>query len=209
VQFVNVGWNHSDREGLQIMYEAIVDKYLGLMEFDGEKSKLSIAGTAVSFHCDKFNTRILKNFEDVMGYSRAGEMLAKMAQKTTYDAMKYVLNETDAGANIKALGEKEQLEAFLEILSALAYGSIKLVEYGDNLITFQSEHSYLAEGWLENKKRWKLDEREGPACHDIRGHLSAIIALIKGKPFDAYTVQEITCRAHQDAANCKFIAEVN
>ena len=132
-----------------------------------------------------------------------------MAQKTTYDAMKYVLNETDVGIDIKALGKKEQLEAFLEILSALAYGSIELVKFEDKMITFQSKHSYLAEGWIENKKKWKLDEREGPACHDIRGHLSAIIALIEKKPFDAYTVQEVSCRVYKDAAVCKFVAEVN
>lgn len=191
------------------MYEAIVDKYLGLKEFDQKKSKLSIAGTPVSYHCDKFNTRILKNLEDVMGYARAGEMLSKMAQKTTYDSMKYVLDETEVGADIKTLGKKEQLEAFLEILSALAYGSIELVEYSTNLSTFQSKHSYLAEGWLENKKSWKLDEREGPACHDIRGHLSAIMALVEEKPIEAYSVKEITCRTYENAPICKFIAEVN
>lgn len=190
-------------------YDAIVGKYLGLLEFDQEKSKLSIAGTAVSYHCDKFNTRILKNLEDVMGYKRAGEMLSKMAAKTTYDAMKYVLNETEAGSDIKTLTKKEQIEAFLEILKALAYGSIELVEYDSSKAIFQSKHSYLAEGWLENEKRWKLDLREGPACHDIRGHLSAIMAMVEGKPLNTFTVQETSCRTFEDSPVCKFVAEVN
>lgn len=189
-------------------YDEIVAKYLGLMEFDASRSNLSIAGTAVSFHCDKFNTRILKNLEDVMGYERAAQMLCNMAEKTTYDALKYVLDETDAGKDIKALPKKEQVEAFLDLFKALAYGAIVINEYSADRAVFSSDHSYLAEGWLENQERWNLDEREGPACHDIRGHLAAVMALVEDKAPDAYAVVETSCRAFKDGKVCEFIAEV-
>ena len=189
-------------------YDAIVSKYLGLQKFDYSTSELSIAGTAVSFHCDKFNTRILKNLEDVMGYDKAASMLFEKAQKTTYDSFKHIMDETEVGQDINAFSKKEQIEAFLEIFKALAYGAIKIVEYSPERSVFSSEHAYLAEGWLENKKKWMLDERDGPACHDIRGHLAAVMALVEGKHFDAYTVKETQCRSFEDGTICEFVAEV-
>ena len=195
-------------KGASMKYDAIVDKYLGLLKHDYTTSELSIAGTAVAFHCDKFNTRILKNLEDVMGFDKAAKMLFEMARLTTYNSFKNIMETTEAGQDIKALSKKEQIEAFLEIFKALAYGAIVNVEYTPERSLFSSEHSYLAEGWLENKRSWKLDAREGPSCHDIRGHLAAVMAIVEGKSVDAYTVSETQCRSFKDGSICEFVAEV-
>jgi predicted hydrocarbon binding protein len=186
----------------------IVNAFLGTLAFDKQTSQLGLGGAAVAFHCDKFNTRILKNFEDVIGYEGGGELLFRMAERTTYSALERFLCAGPAASVFGALDLRGRLEAIFELFKALAYGAVEIVELSPEKARFTSKTSYLAEGWLENKSRWNLDEREGPACHDIRGHLAAAMALSTGKPQGSYRTRETQCRAYKNATICEFVVEV-
>lgn len=185
----------------------LADRLFSTMTFDKERSRLEIGGAEVSFHCDKFNTRILKNFEDVMGYEEGGRLLSACAESTTYDSLQRFLGEGEAGVAFQALGLAERLEAIFEMFKVLAYGAIAVQTATPESARFTSASSYLAEGWLENQARWHLDEREGPACHDICGHIAAAMAVATGKPAGSYRVKETRCRAYKGATECEFLAE--
>ncbi len=190
-------------------HEALVNAYLATLKHDQDRSRLELGGIEVSFHCDKFNTRILKNFEDVMGYHEGGKVLASCAEATTYEALRKFLGAGEAAAIFAPLPLGARLEAIFELFKVLAYGAVETLEASPEGARFMSRTSYLAEGWLENKERWHLDEREGPACHDIRGHLAAAMAIATGKPQGSFKVQETKCRAFKGADVCEFVVEVN
>lgn len=187
-------------------HEALVKAYLDTMAFDQEKSTLSLGGTPVSFHCDKFNTRILKNIEDVMGYEDGSRLLKKWAAQTTYEALTRFLVEGPGAAHFSGLDPKARLEAIFELFKVLAYGAVKIVSVDEKKAVFSSATSYLAEGWLENKKNWGWETRHGPACHDLAGHLVAAMALAYGKPFTAYAARETSCRT-EGHPECVFEVE--
>ncbi len=186
----------------------LVDTYLSTLTFDPAKSRLEIAGGPVAFHCDKFNTRILKNFEDVIGYERGGDLLYRMAECTTYASLQRFLCAGAGAPFFSGLELRARVDAALELFKVRAYGAVEIADFAPEKIRFTSKTSYLAAGWLENKERWNLDEREGPACHDIRGHLAAALAVATGKPVGAYRVVETQCRAYKNAPICEFVAEV-
>lgn len=189
-------------------HQALVDSYLATLSFDRERSRLQIGGVEVSFHCDKFNTRVLKNFEDVMGYEQGGQLLFESAAATSHAALSRFLLAGPGAAAFTPLDFHARLEAAAELFKVLAYGAIEIVSATPLKAVFRSRTSYLAEGWLENKDRWNLDEREGPACHDIRGHLAAALAVAAGRPWSGYRVVETQCRAYKNAPVCEFVAEV-
>jgi hypothetical protein len=181
---------------------------LATMAFDSALSRLSLAGTDVSFHCDKFNTRILKNLEDVMGYEAGARVLRETAAQSSRDLLARFLNEPCLSGTWQALDLRSRLEAILELFKVMAFGAIRVVDIHQTGATFASPTSYLAEGWIENRDRWRLDAREGPACHDICGHLAAAVSLTHDVPLARVTVTEQACRAFRDARECEFIAEV-
>jgi len=189
-------------------YETISNAYLSTLAFDPERSRLQIGGSEVSFHCDKFNTRILKNFEDIMGYQEGGQLLFEASEHTTYDMLNAFLSQPPASTEFATLDLRQRLEAIFELFKVLAYGAITVKTATAEQACFSSATSYLAEGWLENQERWHLDEREGPACHDIRGHLAAAMALAVGKPRGSYKVSETECRVYKNGRSCEFAAEV-
>jgi hypothetical protein len=193
------------REG-KVSHDGIVKAFLDTLGFDGSKSILTIGGTDVAFHCDKFNTRILKNIEDVMGYEEGSLLLKKWASQTTYAAFRKFLSEGSGSAGFSTLDAKGKLEAQLEMFKVLAYGAVRITKFNAESCVFSSRTSYLAEGWLENKAAWGWGLRMGPACHDMCGHLSAAMSLAFGKPEGAYVVQETACRT-MGADECVFEAE--
>jgi hypothetical protein len=160
-----------------------------------DRSRLMIGGTEMAFHCDKFNTRICKNLEDAS------------AEQTTHAFLTQFLDDGDRKAQFEALSPQERLQTIFGIFKVLAYGALEIVELSEEKSVFRSASTYLSEGWRENQKRWRWVDREDPACHDIRGHLSAAMALAFDKPVGSYDLVETKCRAMgQDA--CEFVAEV-
>jgi hypothetical protein len=172
-----------------------------------DRSRLMIGGTEMAFHCDKFNTRICKNLEDVLGVEEGGELLRASAEQTTHAFLTQFLDDGDRKAQFEALSPQERLQTIFGIFKVLAYGALEIVELSEEKSVFRSASTYLSEGWRENQKRWRWVDREDPACHDIRGHLSAAMALAFDKPVGSYDLVETKCRAMgQDA--CEFVAEV-
>jgi len=180
--------------------ENILNRYLGTLSFDAERSRLEIGGTEVAYHCDKFNTRILKNIEDVMGYEDGSKLLREWAEKTTHESLESFLGKD---SEFQALDPRGRMETILEIFKILAYGAISIKSFGETGAVFTSPHSYLAEGWLENRKAWGWTLRQGPACHDMCGHLAAAMCIAFGKPVGSFLAQETSCRT-MDAAECVF-----
>jgi hypothetical protein len=54
----------------------VKEAFLGSVKADADKSRLEFGGTEVSFHCDKFNTRVVKGLEDVVGVDDAHKLLS-------------------------------------------------------------------------------------------------------------------------------------
>ncbi len=187
-------------------HDNIVKAYLDTLGFDSDRSVLTVGGTDVAFHCDKFNTRILKNIEDVMGYEEGSVLLRDWASRTTFKAFNSFLKDGPESSAFASLDPRGKLEAQLELFKFLAYGAVTIDDLHDNGGVFRSGTSYLAEGWLENKKAWGWELRQGPACHDMCGHLSAVMSISYGRPEGAYKVRETACRT-MGADECVFEAE--
>jgi len=185
----------------------IRDLYIKTIKVYPDRSRLEFGGSEVSFHCDKFNTRIIKGIEDVIGYKDAAQLLAQSAEKTNYEILKSFFVTGDGAAVFKSMSPPDRLAAVFEVLKVLAYGAFDgsgLTEKGGKVT---SATSYLAEGWLENLERWKWALRENPVCHDARGFIAAATALAYGKPVGTYNVTEVKCRSKGDAV-CEFAVEV-
>lgn len=189
-------------------YDTLTRSVLSTLSFDAERSRLELGGAPFGFHADAYNTRVLRICEDMMGYQEAGRLLYECAEATTYELLKKTLLDGPGKGEFQALSLTERLEAVFEIYKALAYGAILVAAASPDRARFTSASSYLAEGWLENKERWHLDDREGPACHDICGHIAAAMAVAAGKPPGSYRVTEVQCRSYRNGALCEFLAEV-
>lgn len=186
---------------------AIRDLLVSTVKADPERSRLEFGGTEVAFHCDKFNTRIIKGMEDVIGVEQASRLLAASAEKTHYDWLKGFFIDGEGKAAFGALSAAEKLAACFEVYKVFAYGAFDgsgLSESGGKVI---SKTSYLAEGWIENLERWKWSLRDNPVCHDACGTIAAAAAISYGKPLGTYVVTETKCRSKGDDS-CEFAVEV-
>lgn len=184
----------------------IVAAYGGSMEIDAAHSRIRIGGHEVAFHCDKFNTRIIKGLEDVIGVDDARNLLVTSAENAAYKMFSDFL-VGDHKASFDGLSPEDKIATLLEIGKKLGYGSATAKSVSDSGGEFSAPHSYLAEGWLENMDRWNWKLRENPVCSDMSGFLQAVLAFSFGKPAGSYKVTETTCKAKGDDA-CTFKAEV-
>jgi len=189
-----------------VSHDNIVKAYLDTLGFDPNKSVLTIGGSNVAFHCDKFNTRILKNIEDVMGYEEGSALLKGWAMKTSFRELRKFLVDGPGAGIFSALDPRGRMEAQFEMFKVLAYGAVEIDSLSELGGTFRSRTSYLAEGWLENKSAWGWELRRGPACHDMCGHIAAAMCLAYGKPEGSYKVSESSCRT-VGSEDCVFEAE--
>ncbi len=186
----------------------VVSSYAETLNFIPEKSRLELGSVEVSYHCDKFNTRILKNFEDVLGFEKGSLLLKKASESTTYDSLKIFLNQDDIKVNFDGLSQEEKVKTILEMFKVSAYGAIEVSGLSPEKSVFVSKSSYMAEGWLENKDKFNWEDRELPVCHDISGYLCAVLSIVYDKPVSSYQMTETKCRAKGDDI-CEFVAEVN
>lgn len=185
----------------------VKDLFLGTVKADAEKSRLEFGGTEVSFHCDKFNTRIVKGLEDVVGFEEATKLLAHQAEVTHYAFLKTFFVDGPGAEAFATMSPEEKLAAIFEIYKLLAYGAFNADGITAAGGTLSSPTSYVAEGWLENLERWNWTLRDHPVCHDACGHLAAALAIAFDKPAETYTVSETKCRSQGDDV-CEFAAEV-
>lgn len=184
----------------------IVQAYGATMEIDAAHSRIRMGGHEVAFHCDKFNTRIIKGLEDVIGIQDAAKLLIDSAEKSSYQMFADFF-QGDNKAAFDGLSPEDKLDTLIEMGKMLGYGGVDVKTLSDKGGEFSSPYSYLAEGWLENKDRWNWSLRKNPVCYDMSGFLQAALAFIYGKKPSSYSVTETSCRAQGDKL-CTFKAEV-
>jgi len=185
----------------------IINAYAGTLNIDAERSRINIGNHEVSFHCDKFNTRIIKGYEDVVGFDDATRLLAASAEKATFKMFADFFADGAHQDAFAALSAEDRLATLFEIAKMLGYGAVQINTVSENGGEFVSASTYLAEGWLENQERWNWKVRKNPVCHDMNGFLQAAMAIAYGKEPGSYKVKETTCRAKGDEV-CTFKAEV-
>jgi len=185
----------------------IKEAFLGTIKADADKSRLEFGGTEVSFHCDKFNTRVVKGLEDVVGFDGAHDLLSHQAEITHHAFLKKFLGDGPGAEAFSGLSPEDKLAAIFEIYKVLAYGSFDGSAVNDGGGKVVAKFSYVAEGWLENLERWNWTLRDNPVCHDACGQVAAALSLTFDKPVGTYSVTETTCRAKGDDV-CEFVVEV-
>ena len=139
--------------------EDIKQGYVESIKVVADKSRIEVGGAEVSLHCDKFNTRIIKGLEDVVGFEKAQEILENSASKSTYDILNSYLSSTDIKSAFNGLSPEEKLKTIFELFKVLGYGAIEISSVSDSSGEFFSKSSYISEGWLENEKKWKWSKR--------------------------------------------------
>jgi len=185
----------------------IKDLLISTIKVYPEKSRLEFGGSEVSFHCDKFNTRIVKGLEDVIGFEEAKALLSAIAEKAHYEMLKSFLKNGAGVEKFSGLSVEDKLSAVFDIYKVFAYGAFdgKGMKADGGKVT--SPTSYVAEGWLENLERWKWKLRDNPVCHDACGQIAAALSIVYDKPVGKYVVNETKCRAKGDDV-CEFTVEV-
>lgn len=184
------------------------DKLLESTDYDAERARLSFGAHEVSYHCDKFNTRVIKGLEDVIGYEDAHSILEKTAGESTIKLIGDFFENTDASDEFAELeSPDDKLNYIFEVFKAGGYGAFEISSADENGGEITSPSSYIAEGWLENMERWKWPRRENPVCHDSCGYISAAFSIAFDKDELSYKTAETTCRSCGDDI-CTFKVEV-
>jgi hypothetical protein len=167
---------------------------ISTIESDARRSRLKVAGTEVAFHCDKFNTRIIKGLESITGFDKLAIMISRISEETHYNLVQKII-QADSEKRFASLSRTDKLAAIFEIYKVFGYGNFdvsKLTEDGGEVT---AKKSYLAEGYLENQQRWNWGPRFRPFCVDADGYIAAAMAITFGKPVGTYIVRESKCRA--------------
>ncbi|NLI99179.1 hypothetical protein GX441_11045 [bacterium] len=185
---------------------AILESYLKTFMIDAEHSRIRIGNHEVAFHCDKFNTRIIKGLEDVIGVADSYKLLVASAEKATLQMFSDFL-VSEIKPQFDALSPEDKFTTLVEIGKLLGYGALNASRISDKGGEFSSPSSYLAEGWLENQTRWNWKQRTDPVCYDMCGFIAGVLSIVYGKPAGTYKVTEMECRSKGDSV-CNFKAEV-
>ena len=184
---------------------SLTEAYKQGMNFFPEKSRLEMGHHEVAFHCDKFNTRIIKGLENVLGIDEAKGILISTAEHSTYEMLEDFFHSEKYREIFSSLTPMERLQTIFEIFKVLGYGAVNVDELGERTARFSSKSSYLSEGWLENMERWNWKMREAPVCHDLCGYLQGAMAIALDKPAGSFAVKENRCRAMGEEI-CEFSA---
>lgn len=180
---------------------SIREKLMGLMEVNAEKSELKVSGQLFAYHCDKFNTRILKGLEDTLGFEKARDILCKSAEETTYDTLTGMFEVFDGST------PEEKLASIFEAYKVFGHGNVQIKEVSASGGIVTAKPSYMVEGWLENTERWNWGKRDKPICHDEAGSIAAAFEIAYGLSKGAVKVTETVCYV-TGADACEFKIEV-
>ncbi len=171
------------------------------IDVDAEKSELRVAGQLFAYHCDKFNTRILKGLEDTLGFEKARDLLENSAESTMYDTLTGMFDLFEGST------PEEKLNSIFEAYKVLGHGNISVKEISASGGTATAKPSYMVEGWLENEERWGWGKRENPICHDEAGAIAAAFEIAFGLSKGSAKVTETQCYV-TGADSCEFKIEV-
>jgi hypothetical protein len=180
---------------------SVRETFIGKISLDPEKSELMVGEELFSYHCDKFNTRILKGFEDTLGFDKARDLLFTSSESTNYDALKGMFDL------IEGETPQDKLKSIFEMFKVLGHGDLYVKDINAKGGTITAKKSYMVEGWLENQERWHWSKRTKPICHDESGAIAAAFEIANGLDKGSVTVNETECSV-TGASECVFNVEV-
>ncbi len=186
------------------MANPMIEKLKASIAVDAARSWISVGGEEFAYHCDKFNTRIIKGLEDVLGPAKARELIMRTASQNLLEMFKSFAASTP---EFQAADTAEKLTGLTECLKLLGFGAVALDKMDGSSTQARSTTSYLAEGYLENMQRWGWPVRKAPFCYDLEGYLQAAFAAATGKDLASISVTETQCRT-AGADSCIFEVEV-
>lgn len=169
---------------------------------DGKLGRIKIGSIDVAYHCDKFNTRIIKGFEDTLGYEKARDMIHKTSEETLLDAVSDYIKSSTSG-----MSPADVMKTIFEMFKTLGYGSFTVESDNDNSGKVNGSPVYTAEGWLENEVKYNWEARKNPVCHTEAGFIAAAWEIAHNLPKGSTKVTETTCRS-MGANACEFTVEV-
>ncbi len=178
------------------------EKLIGNISIDPETSKFLIEGEAFAYHCDKFNTRILKGFEDTLGHEKTKELLFKSAESSCYDVLKGLFDLLEGDT------PTDKMKSVFEMCKVLGHGDFHIKDINETGGTVIAKKAYMVEGWLENQERWHWHKRTDTICHDSCGAIAAAFEIANGLDKGTVTVTETECMV-TGAPECVFNVEVN
>ncbi|NLI40327.1 MAG: hypothetical protein GX421_03945 [Caldisericales bacterium] len=173
-----------------------------LTKISGEDGTIAIGSVTVAYHCDKFNTRIIKGFEDTLGFEKARQLVHDTAESTAYDSLaSFIASKT------QDMSPKDALGVAFDLFKVLGYGCYQLLEDNGKGGKVKGSPVYTAEGWLENETKWNWEARKEPVCHVESGLIAAVWEIVNNLPKGSVRVNETACRA-QGNPECMFEVEV-
>ncbi len=173
------------------MMNPMVEKLKASIAVDAARSRISVGGEEFAYHCDKFNTRIIKGLEDVLGPAKARELIARTAAQSLLEMFK---SFAASMPEFQTASVADKLTGFAECWKILGFGAVTFDKMDGSSTKARSTTSYLAEGYLENMKRWSWPVRKTPFCYDLEGYLQAAFAAATGKDLASISVVETQCR---------------
>jgi len=176
---------------------------MGMISINAEKSVIKLGEIEIAFHCDKFNTRIFRGFEDTLGFEKARDLIFASAHNTTYDNLTKFSSEI-----IKNMKPSDAIASFFELYKVLGYGNFTVLDvYANGGGRVKGDPSYMAEGWLENQEKWHWAPRKQGVCHEEAGHIAAAWELAYNLKKGSVRVTETICKA-AGGPYCEFQVEV-
>lgn len=88
---------------------------------DGKLGRIKIGSIDVAYHCDKFNTRIVKGFEDTLGFEKARDMIHKTSEETFFDAVSEYVKSATSG-----MQPADIMKTIFEMFKTLGYGNFNV-----------------------------------------------------------------------------------
>jgi predicted hydrocarbon binding protein len=186
------------------MANPMTEKLKASITFDAARSRISVGGEEFAYHCDKFNIRIIKGLEDVLGPAKARELIMRTASQNLLEMFK---SFAAFMPEFQAASVAEKLMGFAECWKILGFGAVTFDKMDGSSTQARSTTSYLAEVYLENMQRWGWPVRKTPFCYDLEGYLQAAFAVATGKDLASISVTETQCRT-TGADSCIFEVEV-
>jgi len=178
------------------------ENMIGMISINAERSVIKLGDVEIAYHCDKFNTRIFKGFEDTLGFEKARDLIFTSAHNTTYDNLVKIATGIIAGSK-----PADVIESLFELYKVLGYGNFMVQDAYENGGRVKGDPSYMAEGWLENQEKWHWTNRTQGVCHEEAGHIAAAWELAHNLKKGSVRVIETVCKA-AGGPYCEFQIEV-
>ena len=179
----------------------IRDEMISILKINDENGSVMFGPVTVAYHCDTFNTRIIKGFEDTLGYEHARELVLTTTEISTYDPLSDMLN-----AKTQGMSFEDSLKVAFDFYRVIGCGSFELVELKGKGGKVKGV-TFTAEGWFEKETKWNWNARKEPVCHVEAGLIATVWEVLNKLPKGSVSVKETACKAVGNP-ECIFEVEV-